>query len=130
MRIQEKVRAFHEKFNLPRRSTPALFSIPPSERDLRVRLLREEFEEYLDAEERDRTYDLADALADMVYVIFGTAVTYGLDLEAVLAEVHRSNMSKTAPEDGGKVIKGPDFFPPDIEGVLLDQIGMLHEIRP
>ena len=73
--------------------------------------------------ERD-TVEAADALADLVYVIYGMALETGIDLAAVLAEVQRSNMSKLGADgrpvyrEDGKVLKGPGYFPPDVAGTL------------
>lgn len=70
------------------------------------------------------TVEAADALADLVYVIYGMALETGIDLAAVLTEVQRSNMSKLGADgkplyrDDGKVLKGPGYFPPDVAGVL------------
>jgi len=86
-------------------------------RDLRFYLLSDEFNEYVDAECRDDIVKIVDALADMVYVIYGTAYTYGIPLDDVLKEVHRSNMTKTFVK-GGKAKKGADYSPPDIESIL------------
>jgi len=64
--------------------------------------------------------EAADALADLVYVIFGMAIESGMDLDSVLAEVQASNLSKLMPDgsvklrEDGKVLKGPNFFPPNI----------------
>jgi len=70
------------------------------------------------------TVETADALADLVYVIYGFALEAGIDLDAVLQEVQRSNMSKL-DENGkpiyredGKVLKGPNFSEPNIRKVL------------
>ena len=74
--------------------------------------------------ERGDLVGIADALADIVYVAYGTALTYGIDLDAVLHEVHRSNMSKLGSDgkplirEDGKVLKSERYFPPDIESVL------------
>ena len=68
--------------------------------------------------------ETADALADLVYVIYGMALETGIDLASVLAEVQRSNMSKLGADskpvyrEDGKVLKGPDYFPPNVEAVL------------
>ena len=69
----------------------------------------------------------ADALADLVYVIYGMAIESGMDLESVLAEVQASNLSKLMPDgsvklrEDGKVLKGPNFFQPNIaRGLGLD----------
>lgn len=122
--VADQVSEFHEAFGLAVGTTPAFAD---DLRDLRVALLREEFEEYLAAEAGDDLVEVADALGDMVYVIFGTALTYGVDLNAVLAEIHRSNMSKLG-EDGkpvlredGKVVKGPYYFRPNLAHVLAGQ---------
>lgn len=92
-------------------------------RGLRRKILREEFKEYEDAEDDNDFIEIADALADIIYVAIGTALEYGIPLERVLAEVHRSNMSKCI--DGkivkradGKILKPDTFSPPDIEGVI------------
>lgn len=107
---------FHRRFGLPTRTVP-LDELPPAEVELRHRLLAEEFGEYETALKTGGVLPIADALADMVYVIYGTALHYGINLDAVLAEVHRSNMTKTG-HDGGKAIKGPGYQPPDIAAVL------------
>lgn len=74
--------------------------------------------------ERIALEGLARELADVVYVAYGTALTYGIDLDAALAEVHRANMSKLGADgrpiqrEDGKVIKGPNFEPPDMTRAL------------
>ncbi len=100
------------------------------ERDLRVGLLREEFTEYLEAENADNIVEIADALADMVYVICGTAHTYGIPLAEVFDEVQRTNMAKfpggkiLRRESDGKVIKPEGWKPPDIAAILADHGGV------
>jgi predicted HAD superfamily Cof-like phosphohydrolase len=117
----EYVEEFHRAFGLAVRSAPEA-AVPES--DLRTRLLVEEVQEYYDAVEAGNVVEVADALADIVYVAFGTALSHGIDLDAVLAEVHRSNMSKLGADGqpllrgDGKVIKGPHYFRPDVAGVL------------
>ena len=70
------------------------------------------------------TVEAADALADLIYVIYGMALETGIDLAAVLAEVQRSNMSKLGADgkpiyrEDGKVLKGPGYFAPDVAEVL------------
>lgn len=113
------VSEFHQRFRLPARGFP-VERISAAEVDLRRRLLAEEFTEYLTAIDTGDLVGIADALADMVYVIYGTALHYGIDLDGVLAEVHRSNMTKTG-HDGGKAIKGNGYQPPDIAGIIRDQ---------
>lgn len=94
---------------------------------LRIALLEEEVGEFVDAVTDLDLVAIADALADVVYVAYGTAVTYGIDLDMVLSEVHRSNMSKLDKRgqplirEDGKVIKSDQYFPPDITAVLKRQ---------
>jgi predicted HAD superfamily Cof-like phosphohydrolase len=83
--------------------------------------------EFAEATANRDIVEIADALADIVYVAYGAAITYGIDLDAVFDEVHRSNMTKL-DDDGrpiyredGKVIKSANFRPPDIRSVLLRQ---------
>lgn len=137
------VRRFHHVYGLPiHQENPSL------ERDslhMRMSLIGEEFAELVGSvygsqarntlesayqqavSEDDGTRDLvetADALADLVYVVYGMALETGIDLAAVLAEVQRSNMSKLGPDgkpiyrEDGKVLKGPGYFPPNVAGVL------------
>lgn len=64
-------------------------------------------------------WGVADALADLLYVVIGSALQWGIPLERVLAEVHRSNMTKTAGDKraDGKILKGPGYSPPDLRFV-------------
>jgi len=124
--IATAVREFHEAFGLPVRQTPSA-RIDESLARLRVALLEEEVEEFVTASEKKDLVGIADALADIVYVIYGTALTYGIDLNAVLHEVHRSNMSKLGSDgkpilrEDGKVVKSEQYFPPEIAVVLKEQ---------
>lgn len=94
---------------------------------LRQDLIREEFLEFERANIKGDLVAAADALADLAYVVYGAAVSYGIDLDRVIAEVHRSNMTKLDQfgdpifRSDGKVMKGPDYQPPDIESILADQ---------
>ena len=93
------------------------------ERNLRIELLREEFDEYLFGEAKHDIVEIADALADMVYIIYGTAVSYGIPLDEVLKEVHSSNMKKLVDgkvirREDGKIMKPAGWSPPDIAAIL------------
>lgn len=93
-------------------------------RELRRGLLKEEYTEYMEAEFENDVVDIADALADMVYVICGTALSYGIPLDEVFAEVHRSNMTKVEADgkvrrrDDGKILKPESYEPPDIKSII------------
>lgn len=122
------VAEFHRAFDLPMRQLPSA-EVDYALARLRVDLLEEEVSEFVTASEKGDLVGIADALADIVYVIYGTALTYGIDLDSVLREVHRSNMSKLGGDgkplmrDDGKVLKSERYFPPDIASVLSMQGG-------
>lgn len=87
---------------------------------LRIRLMYEELGETISAMiKSDNLADIADGLADLLYVTFGTAVSYGIPIDEIFREVQRSNMSKSTEKDEyGKTIKGPDWSPPNINKIL------------
>lgn len=122
MSFYTDVKDFHRAFGQRIGEVPA---VPESidERELRMSLLEEEFNEYFDAEENADIVEIADALADIIYIALGTAVSYGIPLDKVFEEVHRSNMAKLV--DGkvlrradGKIQKPEGWTPPDIAGIL------------
>jgi predicted HAD superfamily Cof-like phosphohydrolase len=121
MRVaQEQVECFHEKMGYPIGETPVM---PDWEmRQQRYKFMREELEEYMRAAENGDLVEVADALADLAYVLFGTAIVCGIDLQPIFAEVHRSNMTKDkldpVTKKGGK---GPGFEKPRIAELLLVQ---------
>jgi predicted HAD superfamily Cof-like phosphohydrolase len=125
-RVMELVGEFHVAFNLPVATRPR-GRVEPELSELRIELLREEFEEFKQAVAQGDPVAIADALGDIVYVAYGAAVTYGIDLDEVVKEIHRANMSKLGRDgqpllrDDGKVLKSDSYSPPDVEGVLLDQ---------
>lgn len=119
------VREFHEVFGAHISSTPNMGTFEL--RGLRWELLSEETQEFYHAVGHSDIVETADALADIVYVAYGAAISFGIDLDAVLQEVHESNMSKL-DEDGepiyradGKVLKGVNYFKPNILRVLKEQ---------
>lgn len=127
-----RVRAFHTAFGLPQRDLPSA-DIGDDLAAARLAFQWEEMDELVQAVHHHCLADIADALADVVYVTYGTALTYGIDLDAVLAEVHRSNMTKLQADDtpllreDGKVLKSELYEPPDIAGVLERQIQARRE---
>lgn len=99
---------------------PRLLNTPDLFR--RARLIVTEAAEFCDAAGTANMVEMVDALADLLVVVYGTACEMGVDLEPVFAEVHRSNMSKNGGKDeGGKVLKGDTYSPPDIAGELVKQ---------
>ncbi len=116
---QRMVREFHAKFGQPIVDRPNAF-IPMSREVLRFNLMKEELEETRVASMQDDIIEIADGLADLIYVALGTAIEYGIDLEPVFAEVHRSNMEKIPglQRADGKITKPPGWKPPRIKEIL------------
>ena len=91
---------------------------------LRYDLIAEELEEFKVALKDRDIKEVADALTDLLYVIYGAGHAFGIDLDACYQEVHSSNMSKLdengrpIKRDDGKVLKGPNFFDPDLSYIL------------
>ena len=133
----ELVLQFHRTYSTPIRP----FDDPTLDYErvsMRMSLIAEEFAELMGAVYGPRAraivddgtrdvIETADALADLVYVIYGMAIESGMDLDSVLAEVQASNLSKLMPDgsvklrEDGKVLKGPNFFQPNIaRGLGLD----------
>ena len=90
---------------------------------LRYKLIDEELTELHEAMVNEDIVEIADALTDLLYVVYGAGHTYGIDLNRCFAEVHRSNMSKFV--DGkriknaeGKVMKPDTYSPPDLSFLL------------
>jgi predicted HAD superfamily Cof-like phosphohydrolase len=121
----EAVQRFHEAFKIGYRTSPKA-DLGESKNQLRFDLMKEENEEYFEAAQNNDLVEVADALGDMLYILCGTIIEHGLQhkIEAVFEEIQRSNMSKLG-EDGqpiyredGKVLKGPNYFKPNIEAIL------------
>jgi predicted HAD superfamily Cof-like phosphohydrolase len=118
---------FHRAFGLPVAASPRAAGVAGALAELPIALLVEEVQEFADAARSGDIVALADALADIAYVTYGAALTYGINLDAVLREIHRSNMSKLGPDGrpimraDGKVLKPATYRPPDLESVLAVQ---------
>ena len=121
----EAVKAFHSAFKIGHRETPKA-NLGTDKNTLRFNLMQEENEEYLEAANNGDLVEVADALGDMLYILCGTIIEHGMQhkIEDVFNEIQRSNMSKLG-EDGapiyredGKVLKGPDYFKPNIKAIL------------
>lgn len=121
----DHVRAFHDAFGIPNASSPT-GAIGDRDALLRYKLIREENEEYLEAALRGDLVEVADALGDILYILCGTLLKHGLEhkIDEVFREIQRSNMSKLGADgkpiyrEDGKVMKGPDYFKPDIASIL------------
>ena len=121
----EAVKAFHTAFKLGYRETPKA-DLGLEKNMLRYKLMREENEEYLEAANNGDLIEVADALGDILYILCGTIIEHGLQykIEEVFDEIQRSNMSKLGANgepiyrEDGKVLKGPNYFKPDIASIL------------
>lgn len=118
------VRECHRAQRLLINEVPTL-DVPAETKELRCALVEEEAAELRAALEAGDIVEVADAIADLLYVVHGAAITLGIPVAAVFTEVHRSNMTKLG-DDGepvyradGKVIKGPNFSPPGLLPVLV-----------
>jgi predicted HAD superfamily Cof-like phosphohydrolase len=92
---------------------------------LRYELIKEELEELNQAIKDGDMKEVADALTDILYVTYGAGHAFGIDLDKCFSEVQQSNMSKLGPDgkpiynESGKVMKGPNYFKPDLNKFLL-----------
>lgn len=117
------VTEFHRTYGQPVAKTPAL--IDHERFLLRLNLIEEELDEFVHAAVDYDLTGIADALGDLIYVVIGAALEYGIPIDEVVTEIHRSNLSKL-DENGkpiyrksdGKVLKGPNYSPPVLKPIL------------
>ena len=114
----QKVKNFMETFGQEVKSRPSLSSDKIN--ILRYNLIKEELDEFKKALDNNDLLEVADALTDILYVTYGAGHAFGIDLDACFEEVQNSNMSKLGDDgkpiynDQGKVMKGPNYFKPDL----------------
>ena len=121
----DSVKLFHKKFNINYLNNPKA-NIPEEIKELRFKLMEEENLEYLKASKENDIVEIADALGDMLYILCGTIIEHGMEhkIDEIFREIQNSNMSKLGADgspiyrEDGKVLKGPNYFKPDIEGIL------------
>ena len=118
----EKVGLFMKTFGQEVKNKPGLSSEKIN--NLRISLINEELEEFKQAIQNNDLKEAIDALTDILYVTYGAGHAFGVNLDECFDEVQRSNMSKLG-EDGkpiyneaGKVMKGPNYFKPDLSKFL------------
>jgi|TARA_B110000914_G_C15294052_1_gene367972 predicted HAD superfamily Cof-like phosphohydrolase len=98
----------------------------PNEKTIKLRyeLIKEELEELDQAIKKKDIKEVADALTDILYVTYGAGHAFGIDLDKCFNEVQQSNMSKLGSDskpiynENGKVMKGPNYFKPDLNKFL------------
>ena len=121
----DAVKAFHTAFKIGHRESPKA-NLGTEKNTLRFNLMKEENEEYMEAANNNDLVEVADALGDMLYILCGTIIEHGMQykIEEVFDEIQRSNMSKLGADgqpiyrEDGKVLKGPNYFKPNIESIL------------
>ena len=118
----EKVRLFMKTYGQEVKDRAGFSDVKTNK--LRIDLIREELEELTEAMQDENLLEVADALTDILYVTYGAGHAFGIDLDKCFEEVQNSNMSKLG-EDGkpiynetGKVMKGPNYFKPDLSKYL------------
>ena len=122
----EAVTKFHESYGLGIEHTPKA-NLPKNISELRFNLMKEENEEYLQATRDEDLIEIGDALGDMLYILCGTIIAHGFQdkIESIFDEIQRSNMSKLGADGkpiyrkDGKVMKGPNYFKPDLKKILI-----------
>lgn len=126
--MERKIRAvelFHNSFGLGVNHEP-IANLGAVKNKLRFDLMDEENQEYLEAANNGDLVEVADALGDMLYILCGTILEHGMQykIEEVFEEIQRSNMSKLGADgkpiyrEDGKVLKGPNYFKPDIQAIM------------
>ncbi len=126
-KLKEKINSvaeFHTTFKIGNAHQIQL--IDEKEYTLRYKLIKEENEEYLEACQNGDIVEIADALGDQLYILFGTILKHGLEhkIEEIYDEIHRSNMSKLDNNgepifrEDGKILKSERYFKPDIKKIL------------
>ncbi len=114
----DKVGTFMKTFGQEVKTKPSFSSDKINK--LRIDLIKEELEELTEAMQKKDLLEVADALTDILYVTYGAGHAFGINLDACFNEVQNSNMSKLGKDgkpiynDAGKVMKGPNYFTPDL----------------
>lgn len=126
-KLKEKINSvaeFHTVFRIGNAEQMQLIS--EKEYTLRYNLIKEENDEYLEACKKGDIVEIADALGDQLYILFGTILKHGLEhkIEEIYDEIHRSNMSKLDHNgdpifrEDGKILKSENYFKPNIRAIL------------
>ena len=119
----DKVGTFMKTFGQEVKTSPS-FSTDKI-KNLRYSLIKEELDELKDAMDKNDIVEVADALTDILYVTYGAGHAFGINLDKCFNEVQNSNMSKLDKNgkpiynELGKVMKGPNYFKPDLKKIIL-----------
>jgi predicted HAD superfamily Cof-like phosphohydrolase len=126
---QAMVEAFHRTFDIVANPVPTV--VDGRTRELRIKLIQEEFDELKEALAAEDLSSIAKEMADLLYVVYGTAVSYGIDMDPVFREVHRSNMSKVGgyKREDGKWVKPATYSPALIDPIVAEQGPVQRKVR-
>ena len=119
----EKVGLFMTTFGQEVKKKPSLSTDKIN--NLRIKLIEEELNELKEAISKKDLKEAADALTDILYVAYGAGHAFGINLDDCFEEVQKSNMSKLGQDgkpiynENGKVMKGPNYFKPDLNKFLI-----------
>ena len=121
----DSVKHFHETYKLSYNINPVA-DLGSNKNKLRFDLMAEENNEYINAANNNDIVEVADALGDMLYILCGSIISHGFQnkIEALFDEIQRSNMSKLdingkpVFREDGKILKGPNYFKPNIKEIL------------
>ena len=119
----EKVRVFMKTYGQEVKDKAGLSDAMTNK--LRIDLIKEELEELTEAMKDENLLEVADALTDILYVTYGAGHAFGIDLDKCFDEVQNSNMSKLGVDgkpiynEAGKVMKGPNYFKPDLSKYII-----------
>lgn len=124
----EDVKTFHELV-IGEATPPCPKIISKNKRDLRVKLIKEEIDETINAILSNDIEEIADGIVDSIVVLIGTALVYGIDIRPVWDEIHKTNMAKAggAFRDDGKLLKPEGWKEPDIASILGEQVRRYYE---
>lgn len=121
----EKVKDFMDVFGQEVKTKAEFPDINTS--TLRLKLINEEYKELVESMEQQDLIGVADALTDLLYVVYGAGLAFGINLDECFDEVHRSNMSKLDSNgnpiyrEDGKVMKSPNYFEPNLEKIIRNE---------
>jgi predicted HAD superfamily Cof-like phosphohydrolase len=119
----ELVKQFNKSFGVKANKQPEV--LQEEDWTLKAKLMTEELSEYIEACKNNNLVEISDAIVDMQYILSGIIIAHGLEnvFENLFQEVHESNMSKlengkALRRDDGKVLKGKNYFKPDLTKIL------------
>lgn len=146
-RFVEALKEFHTKFGHPTSTDLKDKEEFLKRLELRVNLIEEELQEFYNAAlgcamsvkandakgQRMFMTEMIDGITDLLVVVVGTAVTFGIPLVTAFERVHSSNLSKLGPDgkplyrEDGKILKGPNFYTPVLAGLITDSLEFVTE---